>query len=341
MVKTPRIVLDDVPDRSDSLVRRQTARFGLAVLLVGIAGALGMVLGSTIPRASYMAFLFVAVLCSAVIGGLFPGLLATVLSLLVGSVIPEAPLAAPQLMALAIQGVLVSVVGETLRRARHEARERLKANLRLERQIVEIGDDQRQRIGHDLHDGLGQHLTGISLLSETIAQQMESGKLPERTHVETITRLVSEAVGITRDLAKSLSPVTLEQEGLVAAISELAETTETLLGVKCSWEGGGASLSLDRSRSLHLYRIIQEAVNNSVRHGKARTIRIDAQQNGKDVTITVLDDGSGLSERTIHNPGLGLRIMQYRARMLGATLTVERAGEAGGTRVICTCPLGR
>jgi signal transduction histidine kinase len=96
---------------------------------------------------------------------------------------------------------------------------------------------------------------------------------------------------------------------------------------------------LDRSRSLHLYRIIQEAVNNSVRHGKARKIHIEAKQDGKDVTITVLDDGSGLSERTTQNPGLGLRIMEYRARMLGATLTVERAGEAGGTRMICVCPL--
>jgi signal transduction histidine kinase len=241
---------------------------------------------------------------------------------------------------LMTEGVLVSIVGGTLRSTRLKARERLANNLTLEQRIIEIGDEERRRIGHDLHDGLGQHLTGISLMSETMAQQLELGSRPDPAVVETITRLASEAVRITRDLAKSLAPVTLERDGFIAAMEELAETSSTLLNISCHWECDLSELpELERARALHLIRIVQEAVNNSVRHGKARNVRIGLSHNPHAVTLTVTDDGSGLSEKTMANPGIGLRIMQYRAKMLGALLSVERATGAGGTVVTCSCPI--
>jgi signal transduction histidine kinase len=282
--------------------------------------------------------LFCAIVVATVAGGFAPGAAATGLALLAGHLLSPQLLPA-QSRVLAVEGVLVSFIGGTLRAARIKADERLRANLLLEQQILEISDDERRRIGHDLHDGLGQHLTGISLLSETMSQQLAAGKSPNPADVETVTRLVSEAVGITRDLAKSLSPVTLERDGLIAAIEELTATSSTLLGIHCRGDFLDENLKLDRTRSLHLYRIIQEAVNNSVRHGKAKQIAISVRQDDGVLRVTVTDDGSGLSEKTIAKPGLGLRIMQYRSRMLGATLAVERAGASGGTVVTCVCPI--
>ncbi|HMB94626.1 MAG TPA: sensor histidine kinase, partial [Tepidisphaeraceae bacterium] len=288
---------------------------------------------------SYILLLFIAILLTSVLGGLGPGLSATILICAAAYYCRPSVLTASQLRQLGIEGILVSIVGGTLRVARTKASERLTAYIRLEQQILEIGDEERRRIGHDLHDGLGQHLTGISLLSETIAQQLDAGRQPDPTNVETITRLVSEAVRITRDLAKSLSPVTLETDGLLAALEELADTASGLFGIECDCEIEAEEVPLNRSRSLHVFRIVQEAVNNSVRHGKAKHVKISLITDAQTLKVTIHDDGSGLSQKTMANPGLGLRIMQYRARMLDASLTIVRANEAGGTIVTCICPI--
>ena len=314
-------------------------RYGVAIVAGIVLCVAELLLRRSLATEFHLLLLFSAILLGSVLGGLGPGLLATAAAVMVGYNTIPLKLVAPELRLLAIQGVLISVVGGTLRSARVKARERLAANLKLEQQILEIGDDERRRIGHDLHDGLGQQLTGISLLSETMAQQLAAGAKPDPANVEIITRLASEAVRITRDLAKSLSPVTLERDGLIAAIEELADTSSALFGIKCSLECEDQQLPVDRTRALPLFRIVQEAVNNSVRHGKAKNVRIGVMNNPRELIVSVVDDGSGLSQKTTANPGLGLRIMEYRARMLDASLTVERASTTGGTVVTCTCPL--
>jgi signal transduction histidine kinase len=342
MLNRRRITLAAAPAWYESLKTTTKGRFvaaAVAVLLVsGILWCISLLGRGQLDSEIHQMLLFCAIVVATVAGGFAPGATATGLAVLAGHLLAPQLLPA-QLRVLAVEGVLVSFIGGTLRAARIKADDRLRANLLLEQQILEISDDERRRIGHDLHDGLGQHLTGISLLSETMSQRLDSGKLPDAQTVETITRLVSEAVGITRDLAKSLSPVTLERDGLVAAIEELAETSSGLLGIDCRSEFLDPDLNLDRTRSLHLYRIVQEAVSNSVRHGKAQHVTIAVRRQDGMLHLTVTDDGSGLSEKTIASPGLGLRIMQYRSRMLGATLTVERAGASGGTVVTCVCPL--
>jgi signal transduction histidine kinase len=180
------------------------------------------------------------------------------------------------------------------------------------------------------------------LLSETLAQQLRASGKPDPTTLETLTRLVSEAVGITRDLAKGLAPVTLERDGLQAALSELAESSSSLFGINCSceFEDSQRELALDGSSSLHLFRIVQEAVNNSVRHGKAKDVRIRLAHDSKQLTMTVVDDGIGLSDKTSASQGHGLRIMAYRAKILHGSLTAARLAAKGGTVVTCICPLG-
>jgi signal transduction histidine kinase len=339
-VRPHRISRDQPLSVFDRLTAQPLPRYASAAVAVVVISVGCLLLGSWLGMELGFLVLFGGIVLTSAMAGLGPGLLATGLTVVATLwILPRRP-TGWELARLAVSGALVSVVGGTLRAARRRAREQLAETLRLEQQILEIGDDERRRIGHDLHDGLGQHLTGISLLSETMAQQIESGAQPDPASVETITRLVSEAVGITRDLAKTLSPVTLERDGFLAAVEELADMSSSLLGVHCAYEyDGDENLELDRTRSLHLYRIIQEAVNNSVRHGKATNVRVRVQHDRGKLRATVVDDGCGLSQKTAVNPGLGLRIMEYRARMLSASLTVERANAAGGTIVVCTCPL--
>jgi signal transduction histidine kinase len=340
MMKTPRISGHKTPALVDRLTSSATSRYGLAVASVVAACVVSLLIhGLQIGIEFSLLLLYGAILLTSVIGGLGPGLVATALSIVVGHLLIIPTGRSLELIRLGAEGGMLSIVGGTLNVARQKGKQRLKDNLRLEQQILEISDDERRRIGHDLHDGLGQHLTGISLLSEAISQQLEAGNKPDRATSETITELVSQSVQITRDLAKSLSPVTLEQDGLIAAIEELAGTSSTLFGINCRGEFDDEKLVLDRARSLHLYRIIQEAVNNSVRHGKARNVQINLRSDDKQLQIQVVDDGCGLSAKTMNNPGLGLRIMEYRARMLGAALMIERATEKSGTIVTCRCPV--
>jgi signal transduction histidine kinase len=245
--------------------------------------------------------------------------------------------ALPHLQLLLAEGIVMSFLGFGLMALRRRTRDAEKANQDLERRVLEIGEAERQRIGHDLHDGLGQVLTGISLLSESMAQHIQNGRMPEVAQAETITRLVSEAIGNTRDLARNLAPLTLERDGLLAAMEELSENAPQLLGISCKWQHTGTEPKVDHNRALHLYRITQEAVNNSVKHGHAQNVIVSLDVADHSLRLQVIDDGSGLSPKTVANPGLGLRIMRYRARMIDALLTVERAGPAGGTIVNCVC----
>src|SRR5262249_41830377 len=148
----------------------------------------------------YLILLLLAVLVAGVLGGLGPGLLATGIAAIVGNQVPLQTLSINELHLLVAEGALVSI-GGALRAGLLKAHMRYESRLKLEQQILEISEDERRRIGHDLHDRLGQHLTGISLLTEMESQQLSNGGRPDPARLEKITQLVSEAVGITRDLA--------------------------------------------------------------------------------------------------------------------------------------------
>lgn len=328
-------------------LRTPLARVAFPVACVPLVLFLGTILA---PRASEPAqdvrqlMLFLAVLACSAYGGVISGLLGTALACsgtiwLWRTFGPSSGLSTADSGLLGAEGIALSLIGWALDVARSRTRRRDEDVRKLQSQILEVGEEERQRIGHDLHDGLGQQLTGISLFSESLAQQAASGRRPTEADIERITRLASEAVRHTRELARNLSPLTLEHEGFVAAMEELSTTAVTLFGIACEWDFAGEELPLEPRRALHLYRIVQEAVSNSVKHGKAKRVRISAVTSGTSLTLVVADDGSGLSKKTISNPGLGLRIMAYRARMVGAKLTAERAGDAGGTIVRCNCSL--
>ena len=247
------------------------------------------------------------------------------------------------------QGTVVSVAG-ALSRLDDSGRTHLLLVLQdvserkqLESALLEAVNREQYRIGNDLHDGLGQELTGIALmlrcLSGRLAQEHPNGV----ADVDNITRLVSNAVEYTRSLARGLSPVNLERGGLCDAMSSLAMHARTIYGIKVALiDRLPPDAALDDEVANHLYRIAQEAVTNAVKHGQAKAVRLQLSAVRGKVRLVVADDGCGLPPNfgTLEGKqtGMGLRIMRYRARIARGEVRLER-GERVGTRVVCECPL--
>lgn len=201
-------------------------------------------------------------------------------------------------------------------------------NKRLEREIQEISEREKRRIGQDLHDGLGQYLTGIACMVKVVEQKLESKNLAESADVGKITAMVNETISQARDLARGLSPVELENNGLQAALTELASRVSRT-SVNCEVKAPTITKVYDNAAAIHLYRIAQEAVNNSIKHGNAKNITIGLSTQNNQVELTVLDDGCGIRKQGGKPTGMGLRVMNYRAAMIGATVSVEPAPSCG------------
>jgi PAS domain S-box-containing protein len=207
----------------------------------------------------------------------------------------------------------------------------------LERELLDIGDRQQVMIGHDLHDGIGQELTGIALLTQNLRQRLAAENAAESAEAGRIAGLANRTLEQVRKLARGLAPVDLDPEGMETALRDMAAKVQASLGKPCTVVCRGIPRWADRTASLHLFRIAQEAVNNAVRHAKPKQIRIELYTIGDSVTLAVHDDGVGLPPADGRPKGMGFSVMQYRSRLIGASLEI-RSG-AGGTSVICTCPI--
>jgi two-component system sensor kinase FixL len=209
---------------------------------------------------------------------------------------------------------------------------------RLEQEILRISDEERRSIGQDLHDGLGQMLTGIALISQSLAKRLAAQGRPEARDLEELTELIRQADQQARTLARGLIPVELEANGLQAALQRLTRQAEQLFGVRCLLEAEKPVPVTDHLVATHLYRIAQEALSNAVRHGKARTIGVVLEADDEALHLWVRDDGVGIPEKLPETSGMGLRIMHYRARLLGGHLEIRRCPQ-GGTEVHAAVPL--
>jgi PAS domain S-box-containing protein len=208
---------------------------------------------------------------------------------------------------------------------------------RLEKEILSMSEEERRRIGQDLHDGLGQMLTGIGLLSQDLARDLDAEGHPRADDMQEITEHIKEADQYARDLSHGLIPVDVEANGLPEALRRLAQNAERLFNVSCSFREVDTVLVHDNTTATHLYRIAQEAVNNAVRHGDADRIAVFLAAGAEQMRLQVRDDGTGFDTNALHDSGMGIRIMRYRARIIGGTLDISSTPEAG-TVVTCTRP---
>jgi signal transduction histidine kinase len=221
-----------------------------------------------------------------------------------------------------------------------EARvELLEHTHKLEHEIIEISEREQRRIGQDLHDGLCQFLAGIGCAAASLKGDLAKMKLHAEAHVaEEVAMLLQDAIVQTRNLARGLVPLKMEEVGLASALEELTVSTTRLTGTQCLFVSKGSTIPLDDFAAMHLYRIAQEATNNAMKHGKAQRIVISLGGADSEATLRIEDNGVGIPKTPNSSGGMGLNIMQYRARLSGGDLQVE-AQPSGGTVVSCTVRL--
>ncbi len=205
---------------------------------------------------------------------------------------------------------------------------------RLERELLEVGERERRRIGRDLHDSLGQLLTGTALACQVHHEKLSSRNVPDSADAARIVRLIEEAIELTRGLARGLDPVEIEGGGLAQGLRELATNTSRLSATRCEYTSNGDISIGDSVTATHLYRIAQEAITNAIKHGRADRIVLGLVALPGRVRLTVRDDGAGLPEGDRRGQGMGLRIMAHRAAVMGGSFEVRRMA-SGGTMVTC------
>lgn len=195
----------------------------------------------------------------------------------------------------------------------------------IEKELIEISDREQCRFGQDLHDGLCQHLAGIEYLTQSLKASLADKGHAEADQAAQIAMLISQASAHAHDLARGLSPVPLEAGGLMSALQELAATTERLFHVGCKLSSDDQVLIHDNVVATHLYRIAQEAVSNAIKHGKARRIVINLTQDRDWTVLSIKNDGAELPENQPGSIGLGGRIMNFRAGMIGGVIELRHA----------------
>jgi PAS domain S-box-containing protein len=208
---------------------------------------------------------------------------------------------------------------------------------RLEEEVLRISEMEQRRIGQDLHDGVCQHLAGIEMKCQVLEENLQAKAKSHAAQAGQIAGHVRDVIAQIRSLARGLSPVALESEGLMSAFSGLAEDTQRLFDVQCRFVNDTAVLMDNPIAATHLYRIAQEAVTNAIKHGKATAIEINLSATADKITLLIKDNGAGLNQHAGAGKGMGLRIMQYRAGMIGATVVLQPQQPAGAV-LLCVLP---
>ena len=205
----------------------------------------------------------------------------------------------------------------------------------LEREIINTSEHERARIGHDLHDSLGQELTGISLGLEVLAKMLDREQSTHAPTARHLKELTQKSISETRRISRSLSPGFQSKLGICEALSSLANEVSQHAGVNCEAHYAIDDDLYDPQVAAQLFRIAQEGVNNALKHGKAKNIELCYGRESDTAFLEVIDDGIGIPDEQDRVEGLGLKSMRYRTRMINGTLDVV-ARARGGTEVRCS-----
>jgi signal transduction histidine kinase len=207
---------------------------------------------------------------------------------------------------------------------------------RLDREIAAVADRERRRLGQDLHDSLGQHLTGTALAAQVLKEKLAAKSAPEATEAEQLVQYVEEGIDLTRNLARGFFSPELEADGLSVALEGLAENIRERFAVNCVFHGEDSIPVRDSTVATQLYRIAHEAATNASKHAAAENIDIRVTVDGAELTLAIIDDGIGFPDKLPDSKGLGLRLMRHGAALIDAAFSVQRNGGSG---TITTCRL--
>jgi signal transduction histidine kinase len=205
---------------------------------------------------------------------------------------------------------------------------------RLDNEIAEIADRERRRLGQNLHDSVGQHLTGTALAAQVLREKLASRSATEVADADKVVRYLEEGIDLTRNLARGFFSPELEADGLSVALQGLAANVSERFSVTCNFKGNDAVRVRDSTTATQLYHIALEATTNAAKHAHANKIDIELAQKGQRLTLAVCDDGDGFPEKLPEPPGLGLRLMAHGAALIGGKFSVQR-NRNGGTIVTC------
>jgi signal transduction histidine kinase len=205
---------------------------------------------------------------------------------------------------------------------------------RLDREIAQVADRERRRLGQDLHDSLGQHLTGTALAAQVLKEKLSAKSAPEVAEAEKLVNYLEEGIDLTRNLARGFFSPELDADGLSVALEGLAENISERFAVNCIFRAEGLILMRDHAVATQLYRIAQEAATNAAKHAAAEQIDICISVDDSELTLAIMDDGVGFPNNSSDSKGLGLRLMRHGAALIGGTFHIRRNGQRG---TIATC----
>ncbi len=208
---------------------------------------------------------------------------------------------------------------------------------RAERRLLQISEDEQQRIGQDLHDSLCQQLAGIAYIASTLENELLKESPTKAAIAARVAELSRETAVQARQIARGLNPVSLGTTGLMAALRELAASIRSLFSISCQFRCPRRILVPNHNTSVHLYRITQEAIHNSITHGRATEIIVSLRRKPGEIVLSVADNGRGFPKMIVDSDGMGLENMNYRARAIDARLHF-RPRPRGGTVMLCEVP---
>ena len=318
------------------------------LLLVGVVGYVDYLTGYERPL---LLFYLLPISLAAWFGTFFMGLGIAVISIAV-SMLSDVAAGIPALgfwnagmafvsyaLFAAVLSKLRILVGELDRRVQERTaalQREMAERQRLDREIAQVADRERRRLGQDLHDRLGQHLTGTALAAQVLKEKLATKSAPEVTEAEKLVRYVEEGIDLTRNLARGFFSPELEADGLSVALEGLAENISERFAINCIFHGEDSIPLRDSAVATQLYRIAQEAATNAAKHAAAENIDIRVTMDGSELTLAIIDDGVGFPDKPSNSKGLGLRLMRHGAALIDAALSVQRNGGRG---TVATCKL--
>jgi signal transduction histidine kinase len=328
--------------------RLRVSRMSLGIVCLILAGAIGYVDYATGYEHSMLLFYFLPIALAAWFGSFVFGLMMVVVCVTTW-VVADVASGIPALgfwnigsafASYVLFAAVVSKLGTLVRELERRVDERTAAyqremmeRRRLDQEIAQVADRERRRLGHDLHDKLGQHLTGTALAAQVLKEKLAARSSPETSDAEKLVHCLEEGIDFTRNLARGFFSPELRAEGLVDALQNLADTVDEQSGINCVLHGDELIPIHDSTVANQLYRIAQEAVTNSVKHAAASHIHIRLAMDGPELCLSVVDDGVGFPDNP-RSEGLGLHLMRHAAALSGGTFDIRRDGGKG---TIATC----